>query len=193
MSEEARRQPWLRKTEIVIAVIGLIGVIATGVLSNWEKIFAKGEVLTATYEGYSPTGNFETEFRYFFEVSGNRAMSEQLQEQMLKGLEVALISQEPQRAEEIKQMVQAFREEALTFDEIRERILPIYKKHFTIEELQELNRFYSTKVMQAMVAKTPLLAQEIVPIQMALMKEVQERVFKRMKETSPESGETPTP
>ena len=82
MSEEARRQPWLRKTEIVIAVIGLIGVIATGVLSNWEKIFAKGEVLTATYEGYSPTGNFETEFRYFFEVSGNRAMSEQLQEQI---------------------------------------------------------------------------------------------------------------
>lgn len=69
-------QPRSRKYEIIIAIIGLVEVITAGLISNWDKIFAGGQISQRPDSGYRPTNNFETDLRYYFEVSGTRAAIE---------------------------------------------------------------------------------------------------------------------
>ena len=173
-------QPRSRRNEIIIAIIGLVGVITTGLISNWDKIFAEGQVLQTTYSGYRPTNNFETNLRYYFEVSGTRATMETQQKELLNRLEMQLISENPEKAEPIKEFISAVREEAPTVEEILNKLLPIYRKHFTIKELQELNKFYSTKIMQGMVKKSSLIALESAPLQLELINAYQEKILNRI-------------
>ena len=42
----------LCSNEVLIAVIGLAGILVTALLSNWEKLFPKKNVIKATYSGY---------------------------------------------------------------------------------------------------------------------------------------------
>jgi Uncharacterized protein conserved in bacteria (DUF2059) len=184
MSTERPTHFALRRTEILIAIIGLLGVLATALLSNWDKVFAGKETLVTSYEGYQPTGVFETEFRYFFEVSGTRAATEQMQEHMLSALRLKLLKEHPESASKTEEMLQAVRESAPSFDEVRERFLPIYRKHFSVDELQELNRFYSTEIMRKMIGKLPLLTQESAAIQMELMQELAKKLSVRLKSLS---------
>jgi len=69
MTAEAKKS---RSNEIIIAILGLVGVLATAVISNWDKMFPNRGTVAARYEGYRPTGNFETELRYNLEVTGAR-------------------------------------------------------------------------------------------------------------------------
>ena len=170
----------IKKREITIAVIGLIGVLATAIFSNWDKIFlGKGE-LRADYTGYKATGDFETELRYFFEVSGTRKMVEAERQQMLSQLRMQLISESPEDAKEIDAMIDVISEEAITLDEEIKEFLPVYQKHFTVEEIQELNKFYSTEIMQNFVRKLPLIAQDAAPIQIEMLKEYINRIATRL-------------
>src|SRR5262249_13870332 len=99
------------RSQILIALIGLVGVLTTGVLSNWDKLFS--HVVTVSYQGYKPTGDFETELRYFIEVTGRRRNSKQL----FENLRSDLIAQNPQNAEKINQVVNTALEAGPTFDE----------------------------------------------------------------------------
>ena len=72
MTSAATERKPSKRGEIIIAIIGLVGVLVTGILSNWDKVFPKQNLVQATYSGYRPTGNFETELRYYFDVSGTR-------------------------------------------------------------------------------------------------------------------------
>ena len=47
-----------------------------------------------------------------------------------------------------------------TFDETVAAEVPIYAKYYTVAEIQELNRFYSTEIMQQYLKKEPLVQQE---------------------------------
>src|SRR5215475_10793484 len=116
--------PQLKRSEVLIAVIGLVGVLATGVLSNWDKLFPKHDVVAATYSGYRPTGDFETEFRYYFDVSGSRLAIESMQRQFLQQMKTNLISQNPSDAEEIGKAFDIIASEGLTVDDVIKAILP---------------------------------------------------------------------
>lgn len=170
-----------RRGEIVIAVIGLAGVLVTGFLSNWDKVFPKENVVQATYAGYRPTGNFETELRYYFEVSGSRAMMESMQQQLIQNVKVDLLSKNPEDAEEINKILGAVVKEAVKFEDGIMELLPVYQKHFALNEIQELNKFYSTDVMQGMVKKMPLLTQDAAPIQVKLLNDYFQRLDERVK------------
>ena len=165
-----------KKNEITIAVIGLLGVLVTAAFSNWDKIFPNPNEVRANYSGYRATGIFETELRYFFEVSGLRIMLENMQQQGVIALRNNLIKENPENAKEINLLMDASLEEAPNVDEIIRKLLPAYKNYFTIEELQELNKFYSTEIMQNMIRKTPALMQEFAPLQLELMQEHQSRI-----------------
>jgi len=169
------------KREIVIAIIGLIGVLVTGFLSNWDKVFPNHNIVQATYSGYRPTGDFETELRYFFEVSGLRATLETMQQQLLQAQKADLLSQRPKDAEDINTLFDAVGKESPRPEDIIRDFIPIYQKHFSINEIQELNKFYSTDVMQGMVKKMPLVIQDAAPLQVKLVNEFRQRLYERMK------------
>ena len=79
---------------------------------------------------------------------------------------------------------QIIESEAIKLDDVIRQVLPIYQKHFTLAELQELNKFYSTEVMQGMVKKLPLITQDAAPGQMKMLNEYLERVFSRIREAA---------
>lgn len=165
---------------IVTAILGLVGVLATALFSNWDKLFPKKNIVQAQYTGYRPTGNFETELRYFFDVSGARAMMESTQERLIQNQMLNLLSTHPEDAERINKEVDAVRREAMRFDDVIRALLPVYQKYFTLSEIQELNKFYSTDVMQGMATKFPLVAQDAGPIQIQLMNDYFQRLEERL-------------
>lgn len=173
-----------KKNEITIAIIGLIGILLTGVLSNWDKIFPDPEVMQiqVNFSGYRATGNFETELRYYFEVSGVRAIMENMQQQLANSFKMELTAQYPEYVEEIDAAMNVALEEAITLDESIKKLLPVYRKYFTVQELQELNKFYSTEIMQNMINKMPLLTQELAPLQVELFQDFERRVETRLEE-----------
>ena len=77
-------------------------------------------------------------------------------------------------------MIDILSEESLSLDDVIKAYMPVYKKYYTIEELQELNKFYSTDLMQSMVKKNPSIAQELAPIQMELLTDHAEKLKKRL-------------
>lgn len=184
MTTAATKQKPSKRGEIIIAIIGMLGVALTGVFSNWDKIFPKQNVVQATYSGYRPTGNFETEFRYYFDVSGSRQGLESMQRQLLINAKNAALTQNPTDAENIEKAFQIIEREAIKLDDVIREILPIYENHFTLVELQELNKFYSTEAMQAMVKKLPLVTQDAAPGQLRMMNEYLERVSSRLQEAT---------
>ncbi|MHC4269879.1 MAG: DUF2059 domain-containing protein [Planctomycetota bacterium] len=181
MKDKFENQSKSKRNEITIAIIGLIGIIATGVLSNWDKLFPDQKMIQASYSGYRATGNFETELRYYFEVAGVRSTIENMERQIIENLKVNLTAQHPEEAKEIKEILNIVHEETITVDELIKKQLPVYRKHFTIEELQELNKFYSTEIMQNMVMKIPLIAQDAAPLQVELLQKFQQRYIERVK------------
>ena len=71
----------------MVAIIGAVGLVVGAAISNMDKIgpAVRGtRTFTVEYEGYKPTGIFETEFRYYFEVSGLRSSIEDLQGQLIE-------------------------------------------------------------------------------------------------------------
>jgi hypothetical protein len=176
-----------RRTEITIAIIGLLGILATAVFSNWDKIFSK--VIQESYTGYRPTDNFETELRYYFDVSGVRATAEIMQQQLISEYKMVLITESPESAEKIDAIMSTVLEESPTLDEVIKKYMPVYRKYFTIEEIQRLNKFYSTETMQNLVKKLPLLTQEIVPLEIELTQDYLSRLGAKLDEFLDQSAE----
>lgn len=170
-----------KRNEVLLAIIGLIGILATAVFSNWDKIFPEENIVQAKYSGYMPTDNYETELRHFFNVSGTRQAIDTMQKQLVQNFKLQLSAENPDDSEKIQIIMGIALEESITLDEIIPSMLPTYKNHIDLKELQELNKFYSTKIMQDMNKKMPLLAQEAAPIQVKLFNKFQERFFKRVK------------
>jgi hypothetical protein len=165
------------ESTIVVAIIGLVGVLATALFSNWDKLFGNVVQARATR---TPTDNFETELRYYFEVSGTRAATESMQQQMIQNQKLDLLSMYPQDAEMINREFDAIAREAIRFEDVIKALLPVYQKHFTLGEIQELNKFYSTDVMRGMVTKMPLITQEAAPIQVRLLSDYFQRLGERL-------------
>src|SRR5262245_9917992 len=163
-----------KSSQLIIAALGLLGVIITGTLSNWDKLF--GNVVEAKYSGYRPTGTFETELRYYFEVSGARNTIEAMQAQLLKSYKDALVSKHPTDSAEILSLIDRAAKEAPTLDDVIREFVPLYQKYFTLQELQELNKFCSTEIMQGMVKNMPLLVQEAAPLQANIPNDYLERL-----------------
>ena len=174
-----------RSNEIRIAIIGavatLLGVIATAAFTNWDKMFPHTGVVQATYTGYRPTGKFETELRYFNEITGARAQNEAFRTSYLEQFRKAMLDK-GQDVKKVNAMLDFMKEEfdGLTQDKFIELVLPVYQKYYTLEEMQELNKFYSTEIMQQKVAKDPLVQQALAPTFMKLQQEMIQRMMERM-------------
>jgi Uncharacterized protein conserved in bacteria (DUF2059) len=165
----------MQKNEIIIAIIGVIGTLGAAILSNLDKILPGRKVVQATYAGYEPTGDFETELRYYFEVSGARKMLQKMSEDLLASFEAQLKAEYADDPEEVRKTIKTARDETLTVDKLIDLILPIYKKYFTVTEVQELNKFYSTRPMREMIDKMPQVLNDFIPVMIRLTTRNQDR------------------
>ena len=142
----------MKNSEIIIATIGVIGTLGAATLSNLDKILPGRGVVQAAYSGYEPTGDFETELRYYYDVSGARRAIQSMTDNVLGGLEAQIKTRYPNDTETLSKVFQIAKEETPTIDKVIDLSLPIYKKYFTVTEIQELNKFYSTRPMRDMRA-----------------------------------------
>lgn len=172
-----------KRNEILIAVLGLIGVLITGVLSNWDKLFPPSNVVTSTFSGYQPTGNPQIELRYLSEITGMRDRVKQMQagilEQFRKQAE-AKLRDNPEIVANVFKIVEE--EVASQYDESMNLYVPIASKYLSVAEIQELNKFYSTPVMREMLRKQPLINEEFLSVVMQNVGKEQERLETRINE-----------
>jgi hypothetical protein len=177
VTKPAEHQRKSRKSEIAIAVIGLISTIGTGVISNWQKLGRDSAVSDDDTVAYRPTSNFDTELRYFFEVSGTRASFDAVQRAFINAVKIELLEENPSVAANVVQFANELTRDPMRLDDILERMLPVFREHFTVSELQELNRFYSTERMQRMLQRMPPVIDVFAAKQVELAQQYRSRAF----------------
>lgn len=169
--------------EIIVGLIGLVGVVVTATLSNWDKISPPDGTVSAAYRGYRPTGDIGVEIRYFMEVSGLRDSVARIQRNAL-----VEARSEIARAGTIPPSVLDSAFEAVSlelkgeYDTFVASYVPVAAKRISLEQIQELNKFYSTERMRSYIAVQPLLIDDLTPIATAQAKAGAERVAVRLKE-----------
>ena len=172
-------KPW---TQIAIAIISAGGALGVGYMTNWDKFNPPTNVVKSTYAGYTPTGDPQVELRYFFEVNGMRGVLKGLQSEMLspyrQRLEVQYKDKPELAAELFKVMSDDFE---IQYDQVLNAHIPIAAKYFTVAEIQELNKFYSTPAMREFIRKAPLLTKEYGPMVTTLAQQAEERIEAKTK------------
>lgn len=170
-----------RKNEIIIAIIGLTGVLTTSLFSNWDKIYPPKNIVTSSYSGYAPTGDPQVELRYFMEITGMRSTVSGMQTEILRPIKNQIKESYKDKPEISADLLRIIDEEVEPqYDQIINAYIPLASKYFSVEELQELNKFYSTPTMREMTRKTPLLNKEFMPIAMMIAKKSEERVEQKV-------------
>lgn len=162
-----------KKNEIIIASLGLAGVLATAVFSNYDKLFVPKADVKTEINTYVPTGDFETEFRYYFEVTGIRKMMVDMQNSMADNWTREYISEHPNEAVNEEKIKEDFKKEVKELSDVNnmiDELVPIYQKYFTVEEIQELNKIASSKAMQDMRKKSPVLMKETADLMTKMIK-----------------------
>jgi hypothetical protein len=111
------------------------------------------------------------------EVNGTRNTVLAMQQNLENSIKMNLIQQHPQNAKNINKYIEFMDKKMPTFEDILKIIIQIYKNYLTVDEIQELNKFYSTEVMQKMVAKTPLMMQEFAPKMVDMINSLQTEIM----------------
>ncbi len=82
------------------------------------------------------------------------------QAELMKQGMLAMIDQmRPAMAELPQEFFDEFKKAALG-DELMELLIPVYDRHFTSKEIEELTRFYESPIGQTLVSKQPLVQQD---------------------------------
>lgn len=103
---------------------------------------------------FSQTDSIDAKVMRMIEVLGSTERMEAIVETMIK-------MQEEESPELIKsEYWQSFKNEEINYDELIGLLIPIYKKHLTIQEIETITEFYSSPIGQKMVEKFPLIANE---------------------------------
>jgi hypothetical protein len=141
------------RKEIIIALIGLAGVIFTAVASNTDKLFGEGSEAknVATFES---NNDIDVQLRYFVEVSGLRDSLE-----TMKRIKIEKLKQQHQTTEEA---IQCVLDNQIQNEQIIEVMVGALKSHITLEEIKEINKFYSSKSMQSYVKASPLVTRDLI-------------------------------
>jgi len=141
------------KKEILIAIIGLIGIIAAAFISSWDKIFPDPYEITTSYSNYKATQDIEIELRIFFKKSGIENNIRELESIKMKLLNESLeqnLKRKYANKKEVALTNKVIIDGQISTDEIINSMITIYKDYFTLNEVQEINKLLSTKTMQMM-------------------------------------------
>lgn len=116
----------------------------------------------------------EEDIRQMLELSGSGKLGIQVMENMTGQFRQALPDVPGEFWEE---MMKEFKAE-----ELIDLIIPIYKKHFTQAEIQQLIAFYKTPIGQKVTATLPIIASESMQIGQQWGQEIGQKVARRLQE-----------
>ena len=107
------------------------------------------------------------------ELTGSAALSRQMMEQMLPSLKLAVPDVPDSFWNDFMAEVDA--------NELADRLVPVYVKHFTLEELEQLAAFYRSPLGKKLTSETPLLLKESMAIGQQWGAEIARRALEKAK------------
>jgi hypothetical protein len=138
------------RNEIVIALIGFLGVAFTAAVSNWDKISSHGSTSSAPIV----SDNIDVQIRYFIETSGFRSAMDALEKQRAERYKLEYKAD--------KDTVNCMLDMSIPPNQLVEITVEAFRKHFTLEEIKELNRINATPAMADFAAKQAAISLDLV-------------------------------
>lgn len=139
------------RKEIIIAVIGLVGVICTAAISNWDKLSSPSRSAT---NSAMVSDDINVQIRYFIETSGFRNALEALEKQRAERYRLEFKAD--------KETVDCMLDMSMPTNQLIDIAVSVFRKHYTLEEIKELNRINSTPVMVNLAAKQAAISLDLV-------------------------------
>ena len=106
-------------------------------------------------ETNAPDALLEMRIRELLEVSGSVDSSQQMMDQMTAYMRTSL----PETSEEFERFAAA-----LDVDVLTERLIPVYAKYYSLEDIEAMIAFYKSPVGQRLLAVQPMVMQESMEI-----------------------------
>lgn len=138
------------RNEIIIAVIGLVSVISTGVFSNWDKLFSPSSSAT---NSAVLSDDFNVQVRYFIETSGFRNAMEALEKQRAERYRLEFKAD--------KDTVDCMLDMSIPTNQLVDIAVDAFRKHFTLEEIKELNRINAMPAMVSAASKQAAISLDL--------------------------------
>lgn len=139
------------RNEIIIAVIGLVGVISTGVFSNWDKLFSPSRTAAS-----SPvvSDDINVQIRYYIETTGFRNAMEALEKQRAERFRLEFKAD--------RDTVDCMLDMSVPTNQLIDIAVEAFRKHYTLEEIKELNRINALPAMVSLASKQAAISLDLV-------------------------------
>lgn len=126
-------------------------------------------------------------------IAMTASMKQSLAQTMEQTLRTKIPNPTPKQLKEIKVTLDAALDD-MPIDDLIKAMVPVYQRHFTKTDIEELIRFYASPVGQKYLREQPQIVQETMQASMQItqnrMKEVELRIEKRLQELDQEGTTT---
>ena len=112
----------------------------------------------------------ETEIRRMLQLTGTQKLMEQMKSQMITALRAQIT--------EVPDEFWIRFEKKMDMSEMIEKIIPLYDKYYSLEDLRAVNAFYSSEVGQRLMTTLPKITKESMAIGMEWGKRIGEEAEK---------------
>ena len=164
------------RPEYTVALIGLSGVILTNLASNWDRWF--GDAITIEPVDYAETDDVDAEIRLMLDRTGERRAYEDAMAASAETAREIMRGSVPEP--EIARAAPLIAASMPSFDAYLAQVLPIYRKHYTLAELQRLNRIYASPEMRGERRRQLQIARETNEIFRRMVVEAQQAALARI-------------
>ena len=135
---------------------------------------------------FSQTDSTDIKVMKMIEVLGSTDRMKAVMENVIK-------TQESENPELINsEYWQTFKKEEIDYNELLQLLIPIYKIHLTIEEIEIITEFYSSPIGQSMVEKFPLISAESIQAGQAWGEKIFEKIQKNFNQPMADKYNNPT-
>lgn len=141
------------RNEIIIALIGLSGVIFTAVVSNYDKLFQSDSEKAASFP-YESVEDIDMQIRYFVEVSGFRAALDEMQKVAAEKYKLKYGATEAE--------VNCVLDNQIQNEQLIELFVETMRNHISLEQIKDLNRIYSSESMKSYNKASPLIVRDLI-------------------------------
>jgi hypothetical protein len=141
------------RNEIIIAVIGLVGVVFTAIVSNYDKLLG----VTPEHTSISPYENVDDinmQLRYFIEVSGFRDSLEEMEKVTAEKYKLKYGATDTE--------INCILDNRIQTEQLIELFVETMKNHMTLQQIKDLNRLYSSETMKSYTESSPLIVREFI-------------------------------
>ncbi|HEY8931788.1 MAG TPA: DUF2059 domain-containing protein [Rariglobus sp.] len=107
------------------------------------------------------------EIETMLKLTGMERIADQMMAQMIQGMSVNMKGMPPEFWQRFSQKIRA--------SELIERIIPLYDKYYSLEDLRAVNAFYSSPAGQRVLQTLPQIMQESMKIGQEWGREIGER------------------